>query len=641
LLAIALAGLVVACVCFGRGPGGWVCWSVALGLLGIWGAYSVQRAMLARRRIEDRLRSVFPALGSELSTLVAAALAIKQHQEERALYMLGKLGIRSRNPNVLSARRWLAALARVSWLAKQHPGRPLSAYHRFPQLHALVFSADPVRVPLQREALSRELAEATPADLDALACEYVALLDVLCDSMNDRRLPFAAEAPELLAFTTNRAWLWQAGPRCAAWWRRTRPVYVRGGGALLVALRLVQREAYGATAQLLEGLARDGMLSAETETLRRATGFLALLTNPNWRITSGDIQQYFTRGFYVLAAEMGVLRYPTAGLPEVVNCCQRGRSLREGKRRLIHDALALWDVLGDELGPTLAVLLKRLLEERGRRCPVRLGYWRKRWMVREREFERSVGLVMDGIVAAAAQRLPEAARLFEEVARLEPAWSLPLVNLVQVKVAMGQRDEARSLAALVERRFPREGHALISLGRLFATILDDTAEAERLFAKAMALIEPPTEAMLCLGEIKLLDGSYMEAQAYFEHARQSDTSLPDARLGLARTYMETRNYKLAIEHLQEVAEMGLAEARDLAHYLLYRCHREMGEDRRAFAYLDKVPSRFFKEPELLDDIATHLESEKQYKKAREYAERAMILRANKPQVFEDGEATGV
>ena len=63
-------------------------------------------------------------------------------------------------------------------------------------------------------------------------------------------------------------------------------------------------------------------------------------------------------------------------------------------------------------------------------------------------------------------------------------------------------------------------------------------------------------------------------------------------------------------------------------------YRDMSDHQIAIEYLDKVPFPFFKEPDTLDDIAFHLESEKHYAKAREYSERAMVLRAR---VEESGE----
>jgi tetratricopeptide (TPR) repeat protein len=245
---------------------------------------------------------------------------------------------------------------------------------------------------------------------------------------------------------------------------------------------------------------------------------------------------------------------------------------------------------------------------------------------------------MDGIVAVAAGRLDDATQLFEAVAELEPHWAVPLVNLVQVKLLAGKPDEARMLAAVIERQHPKDGHAFIALGRLLAAHLEDGVEAERLYLKALETIDPPTEALICLGELKLTQGLYMEAQDYFHRARNSDPALPDPRLGLARTYMETKNHKHAIEHLEAVVQHGPDESRDLAHYLLYQVYRELGSDKRAFEYLDKVPARFFKEPEILDDIAGHLESEHQYAKAREFAERAMILRASGEARNDDADA---
>ncbi|MGD0094321.1 MAG: tetratricopeptide repeat protein [Planctomycetota bacterium] len=619
--------------------GAWLYWAGAAFLAGVclWRA-GLRR--LVRWKWEEQLRATLPGLGGELSGLKAAALAIKEGHEERALHILESLRIKSGTRDVAKARHWLAGLARVGWLARQRPPRPLLAHHRFPQLHALVFSGGTARVPLRRESLLRELAEATPADLDALAREYISLHDVLVSSLGRSDSPFAAEAEEWLAFTTGRTCLLAARGHYILWWGKVRPVLARGGGAVLVGARLLQRGACDEAAQLLTGLAQDGVLSFEGDALRRAACFLkycAWLPRP---MTSSDIPRYFTEGHYSLALETGVLRFPTASLPEVVDCCRRGQVLRDSKRRLIEDALVLWERFDGDLAPQLAVLLKRLLEDRGRGCPARLSYWQRRWAECEPEYERAVGLLMDGVAAASRGRLAEAAQMFEEVARLEPESSLGLVNLVYVQFLAGRKDEAKALAAAIERRFPLDGHAQIALGRLFAEHLGDSAAAERLFLKALETIDPPTEALIRLGEVKLAQGSYMEAQAYFDQARRVDPGLPDPRLGLARTYMETRNHRQAIEHLRAVADTNFEEARELAHFLLYQVYRELGDDRQAFEYLDKVPPRFFQEPDILDDIAGHLESEHHYAKAREFSERAMLLRASGRGREQDPEGLG-
>lgn len=584
-------------------------------------------SIAARWRLHARIRSAMPASGQELNGLTAAALAIKQGQEERALYILENLTVRSGSTDVHKTRRWLAALASASWMARQRPGRP-SSHHRFPQLQALVFSFGIQRVPLRQQALERELGEATSADLDELAQGYISLIDLLVESLGNRQMPFSQEAEDLLVFTTGRVFMLSARERYAGWWKTMRPVLTRGGGALIVALRLMERELYGEASKLLDDLSRGGMLSSQGDTLRRASSFLSLFAQSQWRMTSADIPRYFAEGYYYMAGEMGVLRFPMAELPEVVGCCQRGKILRDSKRRLIEDSLAVWEVFGDELSPSLSLLMKRLLEHKGRQCPARLSYWREQWNGRRKEFERNVALLMEGITATAKRNLDEADRIFQEAAKLDPESSVPLVNRVHVLLLANKAAEARKLADNIQIRFPTDGHALISLGRFFVAHLDDTAEAERLFTQAQSLIDPPTEALICLGEIKYMEGLYIDAQEYFSYAKQLDPELPGPKLELARVYMETKRYDLAIENLQSVVQCGPAEARDLAHYLLYRTYREMGNDRRAFECLDKVPQKFFKEPDVLDDIAGHLESEHRYEKAREFAERAMLLRAN-------------
>ena len=564
-----------------------------------------------------------------MSSLTAAAMAIKQGQFDHALNIFENMTIRSKDPAVPKAKRWLFALAAVRWIARQRPSRALPLrHHTFPQLHALVFSYGDSQVALRPQALSRELSEATSLDLDKLAQDYISLTDVLVGSLANPEAPFAEEAEELLTFMTGRAFMMGASERFTAWWSSFRPVLIRGGGALIVGARLLRRENYDEAYLLLTRLSQDGMLSDEADTIRRACGFLALFAQAQWRLTSSDIPRYFTQGYYYLAIEMGVLHFPTAELPEVMNCCRRGKVLRDSKRRLIEDALGLWEAFGDELAPQLSLLLKRLLEQKGRHSQMRLSSWRELWAERQHNFERSVALLMDGASAANDGRLDTARRMFEAAAKLEPRSSVPLVNLVHVNMLAGRNDDARALANDIEQRFPKDGQAMISLGRLYAMHLEDTASAERLFEAAFKLGESRIEALICLGEVKLMDGQYLESQEYFKHAKEMDPTLPNPKLGLARVYMETKRHDLAIENLQSVVQDGPPEARELAHYLLYRIHREIGDDPRAVEYLDLVPVQFFKEPDVLDDIALHLESEKLYDKAREFAERAMLLRTS-------------
>ncbi|HYF51665.1 MAG TPA: tetratricopeptide repeat protein, partial [Planctomycetota bacterium] len=368
------------------------------------------------------------------------------------------------------------------------------------------------------------------------------------------------------------------------------------------------------------------------DTLRRVAVYLAMFSRSHWRMASSDLPSYFSAGYYYMAVELGVLRYPTAELPEVVACCRRRRILQDSKARMIEDVLALWEIVGDGLSAQLSLALRRLLSERSLSLPGKLEQWKAAWAASKENFERPVRVIMEGIVAAADGNYSRAETLFSEAAVQQPG-SLPLVNLIYLRLQQKRHREAQALVETLQSQYPRDAAALISAGRLLAMYREDTREAEALFSRALAIKENdpednPVEALICLGEIKLLQGQYLEAQQYFENARQADPMLPDPRLGLARVYLETRRYERAIEHLNDiVAQPQPLEATCLAHYLLYRAYREIGNDRRAFNHIERVPPPFFKEPDVLDDIAFHLESGKQYARAREFAERAMLLRA--------------
>ena len=596
------------------------------------------RRFSAHWRFHSSARNLLPGSGADLERLANAAVTLREGHEERALYILQNLTLKNRDAEVERAREWLTALAGVRWMSRQKPCRVLSGlYHSFPQIHALIFSADASRVALRHEALARELAAVSAADLDALAREYLLLTDVLIESLDRGDAPFNDEAERLLSFCTGKTFTLNVRQRFVSWWAAQRQVITRGGGAYLAGLRLMQRELYSEAAVLLDRFEQGGMLSGEAGTIRRAAAFLALFARPLLRMTGADIPRYFKDGCYYLAGEMGVLRYPTAELPEVARCCQHGEFYHSSKRRLIEDALELWQTAGDELAAPISLLLKRLLEHKGQRCSTRLSYWRDAWSNTREKFEQAARVLMRGVAATAAGDLTAAERFFTHAAQLDPQSSAPLVNRVYLCHLSGHDAQAETLTAEILQRFPHDGPTLVALGRL-ALQKNDTVKADRFLCMALKFLEPPTEALIWLGEVKLAEGQYSDSQQYYDYARQLDEALPEPKFGLARIYMETQRYNLAIENLDSIVEKGPEAVRDLAWYMLYRAYRQKNEDVRAFECLDKIAPHFFKEPDLLDDIAVHLEGEKRYTQAREFAERAMILRAGRKTRIDDSDA---
>ena len=603
-------------------------WSIWLGTAMYFLLGPAARALIERWRFQRLVQSAFSESSTDRPAFIAAAAAISRHDELRALAVLQRLPPNDPHHPDAATRRWLSALAGVHWIARQSPFETLPAtVERYPTIHALMHCHSIVQAPLRMKTLVAELEKISSPELDEYARAHLALIDALIAALNDPASPFATQAYELLEVLTGRSHMLSAHERFCAWWKQMRPVLVRGGGALLAATRLMQRGAYAEAAKLLEAFAQDGMLSYETDTLRRAARFLALFSAPAWHITSSDIPRYFAEGMYHQWAEMGVFRYPTADLSEVVACCKRGRVYREAKRRLIEDTLDVWDRFGEDLSEPLSLLLRRLLEERGRHPSGRSDFWRLKWEMRKKTFDKNVELLMDGIVRVSKRDWPGALKSFHDASLLDTTSSLPHVNSACVMLKCGRKEEARKLIDQIQILHPKDGQALISLGRLLAIHAEDAPAAENLFLKAMTLMTPPTEALSCLGEIKMLGGNFAASQTYFEQARQLDPSQPGPKLGLARVFVETQRFDDAIQVLKEVVRDGPGEARDVAYYMLYRTHREAGEDRASLKYLEMVPARFFTDPDTIDDIAVHLESEKMYAKAREFAERAMLLRA--------------
>ncbi len=354
----------------------WSCWAaltlyMSLGSLG--------RLLIERWRFQRLVKNAFADAKNDRCAFIAAAAAISRRDELRALEVLQRLpACEAKSPGA-PIRRWLSALAGVHWIVRQDPFETLPAkFEKYPHIHALMHCHSFLSAPLRMKTLAEELDAATSAELDEYVRAHLALVDALIAALHDPASPFAVQANELLTRLTGRSHVLGAHERYSAWWKEMRPVFSRGGGALLAGLRLMQRGAFAEAARLLERLAQGGMLSYEADVLRRGARFLALFAAPSWHITSSDIPRYFAEGMYHQWSEMGVFRYPTADLGEVVACCKRGRVYRDAKRRLIEDALDIWDRFGDDLSEPMSLLMRRLLEERGRQSS-RAEFWRLKW----------------------------------------------------------------------------------------------------------------------------------------------------------------------------------------------------------------------------------------------------------------------
>ena len=226
-------------------------------------------------------------------------------------------------------------------------------------------------------------------------------------------------------------------------------------------------------------------MSYETDTLRRAARFLALFCRaivahhqlPTSRATS--LKACTTSG-----AEMGVFRYPTADLNEVVTCCKRGRVYRDAKRRLIEDTLDVWDRFRRGPCPSRchSCYCAVFLEERGRHPSARSDFWRS-----------EVGYAQEGVRQEC--RIPDGRHRSRFEARLDrcvegvsmtlrswtplPAFRTSIHGLRAAQDAV-KKDEARKLIEQIQVLYPKDGQALISLGRLLAIHAEDAPEAEKL-----------------------------------------------------------------------------------------------------------------------------------------------------------------
>jgi tetratricopeptide (TPR) repeat protein len=578
----------------------------------------ILRRLFARLAFPVRLPHTLVGLGRDRQTLYQAALAIHWGHEDQAVTLLEPLTAEGPAEVSATARAW-QALAAMQWFRRRHR-LPLGFQQKYPELFVLLFGAGEYARHLNPNRLSEELAQVTAKELDDLARTYVGMVDFVVSARLDRRSAFHAIAAEMTDYLTGRAFVLFNSARVSDWWSQAKPIIQRGGGPLLTGLRLVERGLWSDGVKLLERMGRDGLLSSECETIHSLATFLS--SRP-----AEDVSHVFRAQFYCLWQETGLLRLPFAERPEIAECCRRGRELREAKHRFIGDLLSLWSIFGRPLDHPLSIALKQLTGHRAKHRPNRHAYWQHYWQQNERFFEPSVVLIMEGIAAAAAGRNAEALSCFERAFRIDASTSTALVNQVYVLAVLQDTDAVRARAIEVLRWFPKDVGALMSLGQIFAMRLRDYEMADKLSLRAHQLCPESADPLLLRAELALVEGHYAESEKFFSQALHTDPTSIQARLGLGRVHLETRRPDLAVQHLLSASQDSQGELRNQADYLLYRSFRDLNADRRAIEFLERIPTQFFREPDELDDIAFHLESEQQYVKARVYAERAMLLRA--------------
>lgn len=596
---------------------GTLTWAVILYLV------LVLRRLFERLAFPVRLPAALVGLGRERQALYKAAMAIHWAQEDQAIALLEPL-LSENHPEVRTTARTWQALAAMQCYRRRHR-LPLGFQQKYPELFVLLFGAGEFPWHLNRTRLEEELARVSSGELDELARTYAGVIDFVLQTRANRQAAFHSIAVDMMEYLTGRNFVFFAGKRTAAWWTQISPVLQRGGGPLLTGLRLLERGFWAEGATLLVRLERDGLLSAECETIQRLATFLS--SKPPWRLLPEEIAQVFRIQFYCSWQETGLLRLPLAEHPEISGCCRRGRELREAKHKFIGELLALWRIFGRSLDEPISLALKQLTSHHRKHRPTRYEYWQRYWEENERFFEPSVVLIMDGIAAATDGRSEEALRCFERAYRIDGTSSTALVNQVHALAALKDTDAVRSRALEVLHRFPRDVGALMALGQIFAMQLRDYEMADKLSLRAHQLCPDSADPLLLRAELALVEGHYAESEKFFSQALHTDPTSIEARLGLGRVHLETRRPDLAVQHLLSASQDGQGELRNQADYLLYRSFRDLNADRRAIECLERIPTQFFREPEELDDIAFHLESEQQYVKARVYAERAMLLRA--------------
>jgi tetratricopeptide (TPR) repeat protein len=611
----------------------WACASqpypIAGSLLGIltWAVllYSIWilRHLFGRLAFPVRLPAALVGLGRDRQTLYQAAMAIHWAQEDQAVALLEQL-VSEKHPEVCETARTWQALAGIKCFRRRQR-LPLGFQSHYPELFVLLFGAGDCQWVANRSRLEEELARIRSAELDDLARTYVSVIDFIVAARANRQAAFHSIAADMTDYLTGQPFVFFGTSRTSSWWAQARPILQRGGGPLLAGLRLVERGFWTEGTRLLARLEHDGLFSSECETIQRLARFLS--SRPPWRLLPEEVASVFRTQFYCLWQEMGLLRLPLAEHTEISRCCRRGRELRESKQKFIGDLLNVWRVFGRPLDEPVSVALKQLTSHLGKRRPTRFAYWQRYWLQNERFFEPSVVLIMEGIAASTDGRNDEALRCFERAYRIDATSSTALVNQVYALAALKDTDGVREKSLEVLQRFPRDVGALMALGQVFAMRLRDHEMADKLFLRANQLCPDSADPLLLRAELALMEGHYAESEKFFSHALRTDPTSIEARLGLGRVHLETRRPDLAVQHLLSASQEGQGELRNQADYLLYRSFRDLNADRRAIEFLERIPTQFFGEPDELDDIAFHLETEQQYVKARVYAERAMLLRA--------------
>jgi len=149
------------------------------------------------------------------------------------------------------------------------------------------------------------------------------------------------------------------------------------------------------------------------------------------------------------------------------------------------------------------------------------------------------------------REMSRAASELEFAIELNPAHTLALTALANLKLETGNVDEAIYLAQRVLSQNPGIDDARLILGSALATKKDYRAAAQEL--QAFAKNNPTnTLGMIQLGKLYMAQGNTAEAEARFEAALKNDPDNLSAATELARLYVIQNRHDRAIQRLNQI-----------------------------------------------------------------------------------------
>lgn len=195
-------------------------------------------------------------------------------------------------------------------------------------------------------------------------------------------------------------------------------------------------------------------------------------------------------------------------------------------------------------------------------------------------FRKAESLLQSGDYAGSIASFEEYIRI-TNVERMIPE---AYYNLADAHIQLGQDSLAVDAYNEIVERYPKSERYESSLLNK-ARLLKNKGDLSRAYESYQTLYDShgqfTQEALVGMGEIRLLQNNTTEAQQFFEQAMQASKNRDAPQLGLGKVYLQEQQYERAISEFETVANRNVSNTGAEAQYLLGVALQRKGDYRKA------------------------------------------------------------